>query len=133
MKPQILITALVLDSSPFVAESVVASLQSRGYQATWATSRAEAERVLFSGPATDVLIVHGHLSGDDSPGQFAAEAALAFPNLAVVLTSSDPEADRSYLPTHAVVLGKPFGLDSLLTAVTEVLALRAIRSPSAPS
>jgi hypothetical protein len=87
---------------------------------------------LFSDRSIDVLIVHGRLSGDDSPGQFAAEAALAFPKVAVVLTSSDPEADRSYLPTHAVVLGKPFGLDSLLAAITDVLTLRAARWPSKP-
>jgi DNA-binding NtrC family response regulator len=115
------ITVLVLESSLSVAEATVAALKSKGFLAIWAASRHEAEHILFD-RKIDVLIVHGDLSDDDSPCQFAAEAAIAFPDIAIVLTSSDPDAARLALPTRAVVLAKPLGLERLLSSIDDAFA-----------
>jgi DNA-binding response OmpR family regulator len=118
------IPLLVIDPAPWVAESIAAGLATRGFHPYVALTR-EAAQCVVQANAVDVLIAHGHIPGDATPFQFAFEASMACPHLAVVAVTSDAGLEHPFSPGRACVLEKPFGLAELLAAISEARKLVA--------
>jgi DNA-binding response OmpR family regulator len=118
MNPPAPLRVLVIDPTPLVAEAMAAALDSRGFAVVRAAIREDAESLVLGGHV-DVLICHDHLPGDRHPCQFASEVALAWPQLAVVIVSSEAHDDAAFAPGRASLLQKPFDLQSLMAAIAE--------------
>ncbi|HVI56302.1 MAG TPA: hypothetical protein VM621_14760 [Luteibacter sp.] len=114
--------AVVIESHHVLAEGVADCLRHRGYivgiagthagAAAWAASRDQVHFLVASVPA----------AGENPEGVYLAEARACNPALAVLVMTSDSDADTGDVPRGAVPIRKPFSLLELADAIDRVSA-----------
>ncbi|HEV7776853.1 MAG TPA: hypothetical protein VGO76_08310 [Luteibacter sp.] len=107
---------LIVESEPLLANALALALSARDFYTMCAITRHDGERILAEA-RTDVLIAHGHLVEDDFPFQFAIEASIRWPMLAIVAVINDPDFDHGFTLGRVQVLPKPFDLEAAVEAI----------------
>jgi DNA-binding response OmpR family regulator len=120
---------LIVESEPLLADALALALSARDCYAMRAITRHDGERILAEAK-TDILIAHGHLAEDDVPFQFAIEASIRWPALAIVAVVNDPDIDHGFTLGRVHVLPKPFDLEAVTEAIRS--AQRLVIRPYAP-
>ena len=117
-------TILVVDDEPLIAMALEAALEDAGYRvATAANGRQGLER-LAEAPRPDLVLLDMMMPVMSGPAMLAAMAA--DPGLdgipVIVLSSLPEEAVRARAQGVAAVLRKPYTVDQVLGAITQVLS-----------
>lgn len=111
--------AIAVDDEPQILGLIVRCLEREGFTVLGAHCRAEAEGLLETTAAVDVLVTDIFL-GDGWGGDLAFRLQEKHPRLAVVFISGRAQEDpvlRHGIQDHMVFLEKPFTLVELAEAV----------------
>ncbi len=112
---------LVVDDDPLVLESLELLVGHIGHQVDVATSGMEALRKLDSS-RFDVVLTDSKMPGMDGY-TFAREARKRHPSLPIILMSGS--TSRRTSPDITCWMHKPFSLEDLTTAITQVADRRS--------
>jgi DNA-binding NtrC family response regulator len=109
-------TVLVVDDEPAIRLLCRVNLELEGYKVLEATSLDEARRTLANGKVAAVLLDMriGNERGETLLGE------LRDAGVPVIVVTGSAEVDADWAKDAAAVLGKPFALDELLSAVHSV-------------
>ena len=108
-------TVLVVEDEPDIRDAIAEALCAEGYAVLVAADGLDAMAQLRDGTATDVIVLDMMMPVMDG-WEFltAKQADPALVRIPVIVTSAAPQK----LPSGAhVLLGKPFDLERLLTAI----------------
>jgi CheY-like chemotaxis protein len=115
-------TVLVVDDDPLVLESMLLLFAATGgFETIAARGAGDADAVLRSSRAIDVLVADIVLAGTVSGLEVCRNAVALRPDIAIVVITADPEAKRDEVVERGVFLRKPFGADTLLTAIRQAM------------
>jgi CheY-like chemotaxis protein len=121
LAPDRRLTVLAVDDDLLVLSNAVAMLEALGHTAFGASSVPDALAVLRDQPGVEVL-----LTDQAMPNQTGVElieqARKDRPELAVILATGYAEL-KTGLPPAVIRLSKPFGIESLATALAESVEL----------
>ena len=112
-------SVLLVEDDELLRECLCEMLGDAGLRVTEAANAVEALDRMNAGGVPDVLVADMMLGPGISGAALIAAARLRWPELRAVLMSGD---DAAKLATHSSnrFLGKPFNMDALIQAVTEL-------------
>lgn len=122
-------TILIVDDEESIVEIAVAHLESLGYQTFSAKNGHEALEVLDTGLQVDLLFSDVLMPGGMSGYDLAAETLKRYPDIKTLMTSGftgnptslDEDDAQVKAKLSANLLGKPYALDQLASAVRRIL------------
>lgn len=118
---------LVVDDEPLVCEALALMLSFDGHQVQTASNGVEALDRLRQG--TFDLLITDYAMPEMRGDELARQVANLFPRLPVLMITAHAEvlaANQVSLPGVALVLSKPFMLDTLRRAIERVCPMPAI-------
>jgi CheY-like chemotaxis protein len=113
MEPLLKPLAVVIEPSVSLADTLLESLEQRGYEVLAAGTHSGAAQHVIERDRVDVLIAAVPAPGEDRSGAYLADALLKNPGMAVVVMLSDPTEVAEDAPESAVRLLKPFDRSQL--------------------
>jgi twitching motility two-component system response regulator PilG len=116
-------SALVVDRSSMVAETVAMALQMMGYRSESATSFREARRLFQQMPALTLLIAHADVGDDRAGGRLLHIARSHRSDLPVIVISSRSRQELPPVPEDVIFLRKPFDRSELVDAISRAKAV----------
>jgi len=111
---------LVVDDDELVLSSTLAMLEELGHRALGAASASEALQLLRSEPGVQLLLTD-HAMPQVTGAELIAIARREFPALPAILASGFAELAIGQSPVTAQRLVKPFGLETLETAIARAM------------
>jgi two-component system NtrC family sensor kinase len=115
---------LVVDDNLDFAETLATQLVHRGHAAVAAGSVRQALDLLDDDPSIGVVVTDVRMPGVDGL-DFRRVLGHRFPKLPVVLMTGMPAEKEDRVPSDIIVLQKPFSIDAMITALSQ-LELHAI-------
>ncbi|MFW5955269.1 MAG: hybrid sensor histidine kinase/response regulator [Rhodothermales bacterium] len=111
---------LVVDDEPMVRSLITRLLSLRGHEVAARESGSAALELLEDSSSKFDIVITDHGMPDMNGRQLAARIRQSFPDLPIVLLTGDTEVGQAD-ETVDMVLGKPFKLDDLDTAIGSLL------------
>jgi DNA-binding NtrC family response regulator len=110
---------LVVDDNFDYAETLAIQLGQRGCLAIPAGSVRQALDLLDDDPAIGVVVSDVRMPGVDGL-DFRRVLAHRFPKLPVVFMTGMPVDKDDRVPSHVIILQKPFSIDALIAALAQL-------------
>ena len=110
---------LVVDDNCDLAETLVAQLLHHGHAAVAAGSVRQALDLLDDDPAIGVVVSDVRMPEVDGM-DFLRVLRHRFPKLPVVLMTGMPVEEGDPVPSHVLVLRKPFSIDAVINALSKL-------------
>jgi len=113
---------LVVEDDLMQRVSAILAVEDAGYSTVIASNAGEALEVLAEHPEIDVLFTDVEMPGLMNGFELAAEMRRRLPNLGIVIASGGSEPDPGDLPVDALFVSKPYEMQLLTLALTELVA-----------
>ena len=110
---------LVVDDNFDYAETLAIQLVQRGCPAVAAGSVRQALDLLDDDPAIGVVVSDVRMPGVDGL-DFRRVLTHRFPKLPVVFMTGMPVDKDDLVPSHVIILQKPFSIDALIAALAQL-------------
>ena len=116
---------LVVEDEIFIRMVAVDTLAERGYSTLEAGDAADAIALIERTPGIALIFTDINMPGDKDGLDLAAEVAMRWPEIEIIVTSGARRLSDDQIPDHGHFLSKPYSAAALSELVGEKLAKRA--------